>query len=94
MGLPLFAGQTLIGALTLDGMDADRFDSFSDEELRLIAALVAGALNNALLIARLENQNVLPEASASYTPRPPEIIGLSAPIQQLKKRLISSPRRI
>jgi hypothetical protein len=30
--------------------------------LRLIAALVAGALNNALLIARLENQNVLPEA--------------------------------
>ncbi len=24
------------------GMDADRFDSFSDEELRLIAALVAG----------------------------------------------------
>ncbi|MCS5959886.1 hypothetical protein LNP74_05310 [Klebsiella pneumoniae subsp. pneumoniae] len=34
-------------------MDADRFDSFSDEELRLIAALVAGALNNALLIARL-----------------------------------------
>ncbi len=42
MGLPLFAGQTLIGALTTDGMDADRFDSFSDEELRLIAALVAG----------------------------------------------------
>ncbi|STV17377.1 anaerobic nitric oxide reductase transcription regulator NorR [Klebsiella pneumoniae] len=34
VGLPLFAGQTLIGALTLDGMDADRFDSFSDEELR------------------------------------------------------------
>ncbi|MFK9447213.1 GAF domain-containing protein, partial [Escherichia coli] len=60
VGLPLFAGQTLIGALTLDGMDADRFDSFSDEELRLIAALVAGALNNALLIARLEAQNVLP----------------------------------
>ena len=35
VGLPLFAGQTLIGALTLDGMDADRFDSFSDDELRL-----------------------------------------------------------
>ena len=62
VGLPLFAGQTLIGALTLDGMDADRFDSFSDEELRLIAALVAGALNNALLIARLESQNAV-----SYT---------------------------
>ncbi|STV54382.1 anaerobic nitric oxide reductase transcription regulator NorR [Klebsiella pneumoniae] len=66
VGLPLFAGQTLIGALTLDGMDADRFDSFSDEELRLIAALVAGALNNALLIARLEAQNVLPAQAVNY----------------------------
>ena len=27
VGLPLFAGQTLIGALTLDGMDVDRLDS-------------------------------------------------------------------
>ena len=50
--------------------------------------MVAGALNNALLIARLENQNVLPEASASYTPPDrQEIIGLSAPIQQLKKEI-------
>ncbi|HHG8775197.1 TPA: nitric oxide reductase transcriptional regulator NorR [Raoultella planticola] len=88
VGLPLFAGQTLIGALTLDGLDADRFDSFSDEELRLIAALVAGALNNALLIARLENQNVLPEASVSYSPAErQEIIGLSAPMRQLKKEI-------
>lgn len=47
-------------------MDADRFDSFSDEELRLIAALVAGALNNALLIARLEAQNVLPAQAVNY----------------------------
>lgn len=68
VGLPLFAGQTLIGALTTDGMDADRFDSFSDEELRLIAALVAGALNNALLIARLEAQNVLPAQAVNYPP--------------------------
>ncbi len=44
VGLPLFAGQNLIGALTLDGMQPDQFDVFSDEELRLIAALAAGAL--------------------------------------------------
>lgn len=88
VGLPLFAGQTLIGALTLDGMDADRFDSFSDEELRLIAALVAGALNNALLIARLENQNVLPEQAIVYpVSERQEIIGLSAPMLQLKKEI-------
>ncbi len=95
VGLPLFAGQTLIGALTLDGMDADRFDSFSDEELRLIAALVAGALNNALLIARLEAQNVLPAQVVNYPqPERQEIIGLSAPMLQLKKRSRLSPPRI
>lgn len=31
-----------IGALTLDGMEPDQFDVFSDEELRLIAALAGG----------------------------------------------------
>jgi anaerobic nitric oxide reductase transcription regulator len=28
-------------------MSPDQFDTFSDEELRLIAALASGALNNA-----------------------------------------------
>ena len=75
-------------------MDADRFDSFSDEELRLIAALVAGALNNALLIARLEAQNVLPVQPVNDAqPERQEIIGLSAPMLQLKKEIISSPPR-
>jgi anaerobic nitric oxide reductase transcription regulator len=88
LGLPLFAGQNLIGALTLDGMSADQFDSFSDEELRLIAALVSGALNNALLIARLESQNVLPEAAISYSePVTQEMIGLSDRMVQLKKEI-------
>jgi anaerobic nitric oxide reductase transcription regulator len=85
VGLPLFAGQTLIGALTLDGMDADRFDSFSDEELRLIAAL-AGALNNALLIARLEIKTCCRQAS-EYRSRPPgddRPVGADA---QLKKEI-------
>ena len=89
LGLPLFAGQSLIGALTLDGMDAHQFDGFSDETLRLIAALVSGALNNALLIARLERQNVL--AGRSSGEEPPsdaqEMIGLSAPMAQLKKEI-------
>ncbi|HEY2451943.1 MAG TPA: nitric oxide reductase transcriptional regulator NorR [Scandinavium sp.] len=88
LGLPLFAGQNLIGALTLDGMDAHQFDSYSDEALRLIAALVSGALNNALLIARLESQNVLMEnLSGEPTADAQEIIGLSAPIMQLKKEI-------
>ncbi|HEX4502061.1 MAG TPA: nitric oxide reductase transcriptional regulator NorR [Scandinavium sp.] len=88
LGLPLFAGQNLIGALTLDGMDAHQFDNYSDEELRLIAALVSGALNNALLIARLESQNVLMQnPSGEPTADAQEIIGLSAPIMQLKKEI-------
>ncbi|MGU3525100.1 nitric oxide reductase transcriptional regulator NorR [Enterobacteriaceae bacterium C23F] len=88
LGLPLFAGQNLIGALTLDGMDAHQFDSYSDEELRLIAALVSGALNNALLIARLESQNVMAgNLSGEPASGVQEMIGLSAPVVQLKKEI-------
>jgi anaerobic nitric oxide reductase transcription regulator len=88
LGLPLFAGQNLIGALTLDGMDAHQFDSHSDEELRLIAALVSGALNNALLIARLESQNVLmTNVSGDAATGAQEMIGLSAPVVQLQKEI-------
>ncbi|EMH4163593.1 nitric oxide reductase transcriptional regulator NorR [Pluralibacter gergoviae] len=96
LGLPLFAGQTLIGALTLDGMDARQFDDFSDESLRLIAALVSGALNNALLIDRLESQTVRPgSAAAPGGEAAQEMIGLSAPVAQLKKEIaIAAPTEL
>ncbi|VFT76587.1 anaerobic nitric oxide reductase transcription regulator NorR [Klebsiella aerogenes] len=72
--------RPLIGALTLDGMDADRFDSFSDEELRLIAALVAGALEQRAAHARLEAQNVLPAQPVNYAqPERQEIIACQRP---------------
>ncbi|SFO07875.1 nitric oxide reductase transcriptional regulator NorR [Xenorhabdus japonica] len=88
IGLPLFAGQNLIGALTLDGMSPDQFDDFSDEALRLIAALAAGALNNALLIEQLESQNILPGSPAAFGQEAhTEIIGLSAGMVQLKKEI-------
>lgn len=88
IGLPLYAGQNLIGALTLDGMQPDQFDTFSNEELRLIAALAAGALNNALLIEQLENQNMLPSKPVSFKPAiHTEIIGLSIRMMQLKKEI-------
>ena len=74
VGLPLFAGQNLIGALTLDGMQPDQFDVFSDEELRLIAALAAGALSNALLIEQLESQNI-----DVYKRQPSDWLAASAP---------------
>ena len=88
VGLPLYAGQNLIGALTLDGMEPDQFDAFSNEELRLIAALAAGALNNALLIEQLENQNMLPSRLVTFKPAAhTEIIGLSLRMRQLKKEI-------
>ncbi|HAX9437916.1 TPA: nitric oxide reductase transcriptional regulator NorR [Escherichia coli] len=88
VGLPLFAGQNLIGALTLDGMQPDQFDVFSDEELRLIAALAAGALSNALLIEQLESQNMLPgEAAPFEAVKQTQMIGLSPGMTQLKKEI-------
>ncbi len=88
VGLPLFAGQSLIGALTLDGMAPDQFDSFSDEELRLIAALAAGALNNALLIEKLESQNMAPGLPTTFEQvAHTEMIGLSEGMAQLKKEI-------
>ena len=88
VGLPLFAGQDLIGTLTLDGMDPHQFDTFSDEELRLIAALTSGALNNALLIEQLENQNMLFTPTNTFKPTvKTEIIGLSPLMMQLKKEI-------
>ncbi|MBW9462123.1 nitric oxide reductase transcriptional regulator NorR [Kluyvera sp. EC_51] len=88
IGLPLFAGQNLIGALTLDGMSPDQFDVFSDEELRLIAALAAGALSNALLIEQLESQNMLPGAPTDFEQvKETQMIGLSPGMTQLKKEI-------
>ncbi|WP_049291649.1 nitric oxide reductase transcriptional regulator NorR [Franconibacter helveticus] len=89
VGLPLFAGQTLIGALTLDGMDPHQFDTFSDEELRLLAVLAAGALNNALLIEQLEHQSPLiaPQRAAAAEGSAGEMIGESPPMQELKQAI-------
>ncbi len=81
-------GKNLIGALTLDGMQPDQFDVFSDEELRLIAALAAGALSNALLIEQLESQNMLPGDAAPFEAvKQTQMIGLSPGMTQLKKEI-------
>ncbi|MBA0038913.1 nitric oxide reductase transcriptional regulator NorR [Pantoea sp. BIGb0393] len=89
VGMPLFVGQTLIGALTLDGINATQFDDYSDEELRVLASLTAGALNNALLMERLE------KPASSFTPPPHrpeeseevEIIGDSTALAHLKQQI-------
>ncbi|GGP55067.1 nitric oxide reductase transcriptional regulator NorR [Shewanella saliphila] len=56
VGLPLFANEQLIGALTIDALDPNKFDQFTNNELRSISAITAASLNNALLIDKLEKQ--------------------------------------
>jgi anaerobic nitric oxide reductase transcription regulator len=88
IGLPLFADQNLIGALTFDSLNPRQFDQFSDEELQLISVLAAGALNNALLVETLEKHS-LPEFVQQISTRREgdEMIGSSPIMQQLKKEI-------
>ncbi|EOU9536913.1 nitric oxide reductase transcriptional regulator NorR [Cronobacter dublinensis] len=89
VGMPLFSGQTLIGALTLDGMRATQFDAYSDDELRGVASLAGSALHNALLMELLE-KTAAPFSRALESVQPDErleMIGESAPMQQLKKEI-------
>lgn len=80
VGLPLFSDQALIGALTIDGMNPTQFDGISDEELRLVGALAAAALDNALLLERLARQSSEPLAPSTQNgPGQPEMIGRSPP---------------
>ncbi|WP_434664914.1 nitric oxide reductase transcriptional regulator NorR [Aeromonas sp. NJAU223] len=88
VGLPLFADQTLIGALTIDGMNPTQFDDISDEELRLVGALAAAALSNALLLERLARQSSEPIAPGPQAGQgQPEMIGQSPAMARLRHEI-------
>lgn len=88
VGLPLFTDQALIGALTIDGMNPAQFDDISDEELRLVGALAAAALSNALLLERLARQSSEPIASGPQAGAgQPEMIGNSPAMARLRHEI-------
>ncbi|MBV7416447.1 nitric oxide reductase transcriptional regulator NorR [Aeromonas sp. sif2433] len=88
VGLPLFADQALIGALTIDGMNPAQFDGISDEELRLVGALAAAALSNALLLERLARQSSEPLTPSPHTSQgQPEMIGHSPAMARLRHEI-------
>ncbi|AUZ79578.1 MULTISPECIES: nitric oxide reductase transcriptional regulator NorR [Aeromonas] len=87
VGLPLFSEQALIGALTIDGMNPTQFDGISDEELRLVGALAAAALDNALLLERLARQSSEPLAGTRPGPEQPEMIGHSPAMARLRHEI-------
>ncbi|MBL0587134.1 nitric oxide reductase transcriptional regulator NorR [Aeromonas caviae] len=88
VGLPLFSDQALIGALTIDGMNPTQFDGISDEELRLVGALAAAALDNALLLERLARQSSEPLVPGTRPgPEQPEMIGHSPAMARLRHEI-------
>ncbi|MBL0579889.1 nitric oxide reductase transcriptional regulator NorR [Aeromonas caviae] len=88
VGLPLFSEQTLIGALTIDGMNPAQFDGISDEELRLVGALAAAALDNALLLERLARQSSEPLVPGTRpSSEQPEMVGRSPAMARLRHEI-------
>ena len=90
IGLPLFINDRLIGAITIDAFDPKQFDSFLNQDLRVISALAASSLNTALLMEKLERQ-VGFDPSATVTNNKilvsSEIIGNSEVIKELRTHI-------
>ena len=87
IGLPLYANERLIGAITIDGFDPQLFDRFTNSELRNLSAIASVSLNNALMIDKLEklaleSQNSDSVMNVSMTDNV-EMIGQSANMQAL-----------
>lgn len=87
IGLPLMQEDRLLGAITIDAFDPSQFDSFKNDDLRLVSALASSSLNTALLMEKLERAAGLAVGSTSGNHplnQPSEIIGQSKAIADLK----------
>tara|TARA_R110001583_G_scaffold21088_4_gene80273 strand:- start:5268 stop:6812 length:1545 start_codon:yes stop_codon:yes gene_type:complete len=89
IGLPLFANDHLIGALTIDAFEPLQFDDFSNQDLRIISALAAASLHNSLLMEKLESQAGLfsNEVPHVFLPQPAEMIGHSQCMLDLQSQI-------
>ncbi|WP_076410112.1 nitric oxide reductase transcriptional regulator NorR [Shewanella sp. UCD-KL12] len=93
IGLPLFANEHLIGAITIDAFDPQQFDKFTNSELRSLSAIAAVSLNNALMVDRLEKAAMQSQDSdpamqfGIATDKDIEIIGQSEIMQSLNNEI-------
>ena len=90
IGLPLIANDHLIGALTVDAFDTHKFEQFTNQDLRIISALVAASLHTSLLMEKLENQAGMfshTDMLDSGITQPTEMIGNSLEILDLQSQI-------
>ena len=90
VGLPLTAGDRLIGALTIDSFNPEQFDPFSDDDLRTVSALASASLNNALLMEQLESlaaRSGSEQPAVMPTDNRVEMIGDSEVMNRLKQEI-------
>lgn len=90
IGLPLMLEERLIGAVTIDAFDPKQFDSFKNDDLRIVSALAASSLNTALLMDQLEKSAGVevhaPRRSRKLSAQG-EIIGQSPSMLELKAHI-------
>lgn len=90
IGLPLMLEERLIGAVTIDAFDPSQFDSFRNDDLRIVSALAASSLNTALLMDQLEKSAGVevnaPRRSRKLSDQG-EIIGQSPLMLELKAHI-------
>ncbi|MEH6452346.1 MAG: nitric oxide reductase transcriptional regulator NorR [Psychromonas sp.] len=90
IGLPLIANDNLIGALTIDAFDPLKFNTFTNQDLRIISALAAASLHTSLLLEKLENQAGMFsnfDAHATFEQQTVEMIGHSQGILDLQSQI-------
>ncbi|TVL20795.1 nitric oxide reductase transcription regulator [Shewanella xiamenensis] len=92
IGLPLFADEQLIGAVTIDAFNPLQFDQFSNAELRSLSAIAAASLSNALLVEKLERMALNSHSTHAQENSPnlsqnAEIIGHSPLMQSLNREI-------
>ncbi len=90
IGLPLFAEQKLIGAVTIDAFNPTKFDRFSNDDLRSLSAIASASLSNALMIDKLERAAIQTQSDindASHINPSLEIIGQSKVMESLNNEI-------
>ena len=92
LGCALTDGEEVVGALTADALEADRFDALDPQVVAILGALAGAALRTTALIEALERRadhrgRVAKELQRSATQGGGAILGASAAIGRLRQEM-------